>query len=145
MLPLAQVLRQLRSALVLYFDRQRRWLTFYLSSCCGIYVAEPKTGHIIETRPLIQVDPSKTSRKRASYNTFWVGRVIVLLAVSTQYCGIVLLWYRRARYAYKIGVWEIDTRNLQMACGGLVAVVISLAISFLNIDWTVKDQPVLGR
>jgi hypothetical protein len=141
MLPLAQVLRQLRSTTVFCFNGRCRGLTFYLSACCGVYVAKSETEHIIETKPLIQVDPNKICRKRASYNALWVGRVIVLLAVSTQYCGVALLWYRRARYAYKIGVWEIDTRNLQMVSGGLTAAIISLVISFLNIDWTIKDQP----
>lgn len=105
-----------------------------------MYVAKSEPEQGTDNKPLNQVDLDRIRRKRASYNALWVGR-IVLLAVGTQYCGIVLLWFRRAIRAYQVRVWAIDTRNLQMVSGGLTAVIISLVISFLNIEWTIKDQP----
>jgi hypothetical protein len=145
MLPFAEVLRQLAYTIVLCFDGQRRDLAFCLGTCCGMYVTSPEPDQSMETRPLIQVYPHRIRRKRASYNILWAGRVIILLAVGTQYCGIALLWFRRAicfrRPGVWIRLWAIDTRNLQMASGGLTAVIISLVISFLNTEWAIEDQP----
>jgi hypothetical protein len=62
-----------------------------------------------------------------------------LLALVAQFCGIVLLWYRRVRRPVRL--WAIDTRNLQMVLGVLTAVTSSLVISLISTEWTIEDQP----
>lgn len=139
MLPLAQVLRQLRSTVALSFNRRRRGLTFYASACCGMYTT--KSEQTVETEPIIKTDPERIRRRRASYNALWLGRVVVLLALIVQYCGTAVLWLRRARRVISVRLWAIDTRNLEMALGGLTAVISSLVISLINTEWKIEDQP----
>lgn len=66
MLPFAQLLRQLRSAVILSFDRRRRGLTLYISACCGMHIA--KSRQAIDAESIIKADPDQIRRKRASYN-----------------------------------------------------------------------------
>jgi hypothetical protein len=72
-LPVAQLLRQLRSTIVLGFNRRRRGLTYYLSTCCGMYAAKSDPEQTIETIPLIKVDADRIGRKRGLYNALWLG------------------------------------------------------------------------
>jgi hypothetical protein len=65
--------------------------------------------------------------------------MFVLVALVVQYCGAIMLWYRRAS-RFQVRVWAIDTRNLEIGLGGLGAVICSLAISILNTEWSIENQ-----
>jgi hypothetical protein len=136
LLLVAQLLRQLRSALALNVLRLRPGVTLCIGICCGVYASKSEeTG---EPEPLEKVDLNLLRRGRASYNYLWLGRVVILLALAVQYCGTLFLWYRRASRV-EATLWAIDTRNLEMALGGLVAVMCSLVISILNTEWEIKN------
>lgn len=104
-------------------------------------VANAESDQVVEPKPIIQVDPNKPHGNWASYNAFWLGRIIVLLSISTQYCGIVLLWFRRARRPSQVRLWAIDNAKFQMVSSGLTAVIIRPVISILNTEWTTRGEP----
>lgn len=85
-----------------------------------------KSEQMVETGPITKINGDQLRRKRASYNALWLGRVVVLLSLTAQYCGTTVLFIRRAKQSYPILVWDLDIRNLGMALGGLTAVVTSL-------------------
>jgi hypothetical protein len=138
MLPLAQLLRQLRSAIALSFDGRRRGVTFYASACCRMYIV--KSGQAVDAEPIIEIDPLKIQRKRALYDVLWLGRIVVLLALVVQYCGVVVPSFRRQNY-YRAKEWQIDIRNLVIALTGLIALISSLAISLINTEWKIESEP----
>lgn len=138
LLPLVQLLRQLRFAMVLCLRKRRLDYRLSLSVICGMKAITSDGSD--KPKPLAEIDRNCLRWTRASYNCLWLGRVAMLLALMAQYIGTILLWCRRASRASYVRVWQIDTRNLEMALGGLITVIFSLVISFLNTQWKEENE-----
>ena len=132
LLPIAQFLRRLCLVMAPSFLKRHPGITLCIGSCCGMYAA--KSGDSDKREALTTIDQGVLIRRdRAPYNLVWLGRVVILLALMVQYCGSIVLWYRRVWLPVR--VWAIDTRNFEVALGGLITVTLSLAISILNTEW----------
>ena len=97
LLPIAQVLRQLYSAVALCFQKQPLDIRFSIGVFCGMHAVN--AGSEGSNEPLIRpakIDRSRLHPNRASFSYLWFGRVAMLFALLAQYGGTILLWYRRA-------------------------------------------------
>jgi hypothetical protein len=137
LLPLAQLLRNLLIALPLKLSQRCKGITFYTSAGCGMHTAKSSTG---DSCPLTEIKCEEIRFRRKSYSLVWIGRVLVLAALAVQYIGTILLWFRRALLANTVRVWQIDTRNLEVVVGGLIALLMSLVIIAINAEWTIETE-----
>jgi hypothetical protein len=137
-IPLAQLLRQVRSATSVSFLKRRlnRSVRYFASTCLGMHIIPPENGGNGEA--LVDTDPSQVQCRQAPYNILWLGRMIILIGLLVQYCGTILLYVRRLHTGYR--VWSVDTRNFEITLGGFIVVVCSLGISLLNTDWSATIQ-----
>ncbi len=101
--------------------------TFYLSSVLGMHAV--KASRPSETAPLVHFDPTAVRRTRMRYGVRFVGRIFVLLVLLAQLVGTVVLWVRRAVvYPGPYRLWGIDNRNLEVASGAIIVVLLSMGI-----------------
>ena len=141
LLPVAQALRQLCFAMALSFQKRPLDVRFSIAVFCGMHATNSAQEGLNEPlRRLVEMDRSRLCRTRAPYGYLWLGRVVVLLALLAQYCGTILIWWRRTSRAPYVRVWAIDIRNLEVALGGCFTIFSSLVISFLNTRWKVVDE-----
>jgi hypothetical protein len=147
-LPIAQLIRQCSLVISKKILRRNRSgsLSYYLCAFLGMHVVVCDRKN--STKSILELDHSKLRHKQGRYRILWLGRMAMLLLLVIQYCGTILLWVRRFRKAFgselamfsQVRMWDIDNKNLLIACGGLTSVLASLAISILNIEWAVQNE-----
>jgi hypothetical protein len=139
-LSVAQLIRNSLSAFkVLHTKGVFRHLDSYVSASLGMHAMKAsQPGH---SQPMLCFDIAVLRRTRRRYDAWFLGRVLVLRVLLTQLTGTVFLWVRRARvYGGPYRLWAIDNRNLEVACGAISVVFLSISIQCLNSTWEVLDD-----
>jgi hypothetical protein len=93
-----------------------------------------------DTAVLLSVSSEDVRRVPLARDWLWVGRLFLLLALTTQSTGTLILSFRRLK-ANQMG--ETDIRNAGMALGGLAVQLTSILILSLNERWEVTPEATL--
>jgi hypothetical protein len=130
-LAMAQLLSRIATALAQVIWKRRVYARYWIASILGSHVLAYS-----KPVPLGHLNADQLRSERQKYSLVWVGRCAVLVLLLVQYTCSLGIWFRI------LFVWDrhnmdghIHARNFHMAFGGMVAVVNSIALAWLNLQW----------
>lgn len=103
---------------------------YFLAACSGCHVM--RGGLMI---PIDDIERERVQSRSRKYNIIWTGRLVLLLALSTQFVGSLTLCLRAIRFRLGGVGNDLDLQNGQVIFGGLCATLNSVCITLLNRDW----------
>ena len=135
LLPIVQCIRRLINLTRHILRRNKTSYRYCLAVFLGIHVILPENPR--QSVPLDKVAFASVQPRLGQFSILWAGRLMILIALVTQFVSTCLLGFRRdIIYKGLTRTWGIDALNQHIAISGVIVAIHNLLITILNTQWT---------